>query len=83
MKLQDSIKEAMVRQIVNTGYNDRMDKIARDGIDDIACIDYSGVVAAGVNSDGSLTKQAADETIIREIRRQIVMTGYQNAQHNQ
>lgn len=82
MKLNDMIKQAMAEHIVNVGYNDRLQKIARSGIDDIANIDYTETVARGMNQDGSLTKQAADETITREIRRQIVATGYYNALNN-
>lgn len=83
MKLQDQIKEAISDRIVEIGYNDRMDKIARDGMDDIANIDYTDVVARGTNNDGTLTKQAADETVTREIRRQIVAAGYYNALNNE
>ena len=83
MKLEEKIREAMVNQIVTTGYNDRMEKIAENGIDDIAGINYTEVVRNGLDANGALTKQAADETLIREIRRQIVLTGYQNAQNNQ
>lgn len=83
MELKDMIKKAMVDQIVSIGYHDRMEKIAEHGIDDIAGIDYTDVVARGQNNDGTLTKQAADETVTREIRRQIVATGYYNALNNQ
>lgn len=82
MKLEDRIKEAMVEQIIQTGYEDRMNKIAQEGMDDYAGIDYSDAVANGTNRDGTLTKQAADETIIREMRRQIVLAGYNHAISN-
>jgi len=83
MKLEQMIKQAMVDHIVSFGYHERMEKIAEHGVDDIAGIDYTSVVAHGQNNDGSLTKQAADETVTREIRRQIVATGYYNTLNNQ
>ena len=82
MELKDMVKEAMAKQIVTIGYENRMNKIAADGIDDIANIDYTNVVQDGRDRDGMLTKQAADETITREIRRQIVLAGYENALKN-
>lgn len=82
MKLEERIKQAIIEQIIQTGYEDRMNKIAENGMDDYAGIDYTDVVASGMEADGSLTKQAADETIIREIRRQIVSAGYNYAKSN-
>ena len=79
MDLREQIKLAMVDYIVNVGYEDRLQKIAAYGLDDYAGIDYEGVVADSVYNTGTLTKQAADEAITREIRSQIVAAGYINA----
>ena len=83
MKLDERIKNAIAEGIIDAGYRDRMSKIAEHGVDDFAGISYNDVVAAGVGADGILTKQAADETITREIRRQIVAAGYDMARINQ
>lgn len=76
MKFEDQVKQAMVNQIISSGYNDRMEKIAKDGIDDIANIQYADVLQTGRGANGELTKQAADEVVTREMRRQIVLSGY-------
>jgi len=83
MKLNEMVKKAMSNEIVRIGYETRMLKIAEHGIDDVAGIDYTNVVQEGLDGNGELTKQAAEETLTREMRRQIVLTGYNDAMNRQ
>lgn len=82
MTLQDKIKDAIVDRIIQTGYEDRVEKIARYGLDDYAGIDYTDVMENGYDRNGQLTKQAADMAILCEKRRQIVEAGYNQAKYN-